>query len=81
MQDEDPTGENIASVLSQAGLDTEYSGAAILSESPNETSDEGTIERTAGFGDEFMVGRKRSAGLSAYQSPSTAAGPVPAASP
>jgi hypothetical protein len=59
MNAEDPTGEFIASVLAQAGVDAEYSGAAILSEGVNGAMGELTIEGTRGFGDEFMVGRKK----------------------
>jgi hypothetical protein len=59
MNSEDPTGEFLASVLAQAGIDAKYSGAAILSEGVNDALGELTIEGTAGFGDEFMVGRKK----------------------
>ena len=59
MNKEDPTGEFIVSILAQAGVDAEYSGAAIVSEGVNGGMGQLTIEGTRGFGDEFMVGRKK----------------------
>ena len=54
MADEDPNGDMIASIIAQAGVEATYSGALMVSE-------EGkiTIEGTKGFGEEFMVGRKK----------------------
>jgi len=51
MQEEDPTGNRISSIISQAGVDATYSGA-LLATSEGEL----LIEGTRGFGDEFMVG-------------------------
>ncbi len=59
MSAEDPTGESISSILAQAGVDATYSGAAIASEGKDGSPGEITIEGTPGFGDEFMVGRKK----------------------
>jgi len=58
MNREDPTGEQIASVLAQEGVDASYSGAVLASERSNGKRGVLTIEGTRGFGDEFMVGRK-----------------------
>jgi len=58
MNREDPTGEQIASVLAQEGVDASYSGAVLASERSNGKKGVLTIEGTRGFGDEFMVGRK-----------------------
>ena len=59
MEKEDPTGELIASVLAQDGIDATYSGAALVSQRTNGRKEVLTIEGTRGFGDEFMVGRKQ----------------------
>jgi hypothetical protein len=53
---EDPDGTQLSSVLAQEGVDATFSGAAIGAVS--DSGPEITIEGTAGFGDEFMVGRK-----------------------
>ncbi|MGK7950421.1 MAG: hypothetical protein AB4368_16955 [Xenococcaceae cyanobacterium] len=54
MQDEDPNGDIIASIIAQAGIEATYSGALMVNE-------EGTItiEGTKGFGEDFMVGIKK----------------------
>lgn len=54
MADEDPNEDTIASIIAQAGIEATYSGALMVSE-------EGkiTIEGTKGFGEDFMVGRKK----------------------
>lgn len=49
---EDPTGENLASVLAQDGVDAAYSGAA----TPLSEGDSALVEGVAGFGDAFMLG-------------------------
>jgi hypothetical protein len=51
LQDEDPDGTAIASVLAQDGVDAAYSGAAIS------TRDGVVVEGVTGFGDEFMQGK------------------------
>jgi hypothetical protein len=51
MCDEDPDGTMIASVLSQEGVDAQYSGALVTS--PN---GDVIIEGVKGFGDDFMLG-------------------------
>ncbi len=56
---EDPTGSYLSSVLAQVGVDAVYSGAAIASDSNLGFKPSLTIEGTQGFGDEFMVGRKK----------------------
>lgn len=48
---EDPQGSEIASVLSQEGVDAAYSGAAVATRSR-----EPLIEGVSGTGDEFMLG-------------------------
>lgn len=53
MQDEDPTGTAIASVLHQAGVAAHYSGALVTTK-----DGEVTVEGVSSFGDEFMVGRR-----------------------
>lgn len=53
MNREDPTGENIASILRQDGIDARFSGATIMGADGNLL-----IEGTSGFGDNFMVGEK-----------------------
>jgi hypothetical protein len=55
---EDPTGTEIASVLSQAGVDAQYSGALLAGAGKGRRRTL-VIEGTTGFGDEFMVGRKQ----------------------
>ena len=53
LQEEDPGGDLIASVLAQDGIDARYSGALVT------TADgEPLLEGVAGFGDEFMLGRR-----------------------
>ena len=59
MAREDPTGEFIASILAQEGVDAVYSGAVVATEARNGRPGAITIEGTRGFGDEFMVGRKK----------------------
>jgi len=59
MAREDPTGDYIASVLAQEGVDAVYSGAVVATEKSNGGRGSLTIEGTRGFGDEFMVGRKK----------------------
>lgn len=59
LSEEDPTGELIASVLAQSGVDAAYSGAAIAAEATGEL----TVEGTSGFGDQFMVGGKKRTSL------------------
>ncbi|HEY6159277.1 MAG TPA: hypothetical protein VIV88_17650 [Gemmatimonadales bacterium] len=53
MQDEDPTGDAIASILAQEGIEAKYSGALIA-----QTDREPLVEGVTGYGDEFMVGRR-----------------------
>ncbi len=53
MKDEDPTGETIASILSQQGVGASFSGALIA-----QADNEPLLEGVAGYGDEFMVGRR-----------------------
>lgn len=57
MNDEDPSGTEIASILAQAGVDARYSGALIATQDID-GSTKLTIEGISGFGDEFMVGKK-----------------------
>jgi hypothetical protein len=52
LADEDPSGEAIASVLAQEGVDAAFSGAAV-----DTVGGELIIEGVAGVGDEFMQGR------------------------
>src|SRR6185437_15237867 len=58
---EDPSGSDLASILFQEGVDATYSGAAIAAH--GRRGPDLTIEGTAGFGDEFMVGTKRRTSL------------------
>ena len=51
MQDEDPTGEKIASILSQEGVDAEFSGACVMG-----ADGKLIINGKRGYGDDFMVG-------------------------
>jgi hypothetical protein len=53
LQQEDPTGKEIASVLAQQGVDARWSGALIA-----QPDGEPLIEGVAGQGDEFMLGRR-----------------------
>ncbi|HLX10967.1 MAG TPA: hypothetical protein VKY89_24185 [Thermoanaerobaculia bacterium] len=53
LQQEDPEGTEIASVLAQQGVDARYSGALIA-----QANGEPLIEGVAGEGDEFMLGRR-----------------------
>jgi len=53
MQAEDPTNEVIASILSQKSVDAKFSGALIA-----QPDCDPLIEGIAGWGDEFMVGRR-----------------------
>jgi hypothetical protein len=57
LQQEDPDGNAIASVLAQEGVRASYSGAVLASKG-DDGAIELVIEGTVGFGDEFMVGRK-----------------------
>ncbi|SOD03157.1 hypothetical protein SAMN05216486_10847 [bacterium JGI 053] len=57
LQAEDADGGNIASVLSQEGVDARFSGAAIASRN-DERSVNLLIEGVRGFGDPFMSGRQ-----------------------
>ena len=52
MQEEDPKGTDLASILYQSSVEANYSGAAAI----NETG-ETIIEGVHGKGDEFMIGR------------------------
>ncbi|HEV2799870.1 MAG TPA: hypothetical protein VGW12_05200 [Pyrinomonadaceae bacterium] len=52
MHDEDPEGQNIASVLAQEGIDAAYSGSLIV-----QADGEVKIEGTRGYGDKFMLGQ------------------------
>ncbi len=63
MAREDPTGDFIGSVLAQEGVDAVYSGAVVAMEARNGRPGAITIEGTRGFGDEFMVGRKKRVAL------------------
>jgi hypothetical protein len=58
---EDPKGEDIASVLSQEGIDATYSGAALAT--ATNRGPKLTVEGIRGFGDQFMVGTKSPAAL------------------
>jgi hypothetical protein len=53
LQDEDPGGDLIASILAQEGVDARYSGAVVTG-----ADGEPLVEGVAGFGDEFMLGRR-----------------------
>src|SRR5262249_31705721 len=53
---EDPEGTDLAAIIFQEGVNAHYSGAVIAAET--RYGSELTIEGTAGFGDEFMVGLK-----------------------
>jgi hypothetical protein len=52
MNDEDPEGTRIASILSQEGIDAAFSGSLIV-----QADGEVKIEGTPGYGDKFMVGQ------------------------
>lgn len=58
LHSEDPSGLEIASVLSQEGVDARFSGAALT-----QPDGKPLIEGVAGTGDEFMVGSRRPAHL------------------
>lgn len=51
MRREDPEGENIASILSQEGVDASYSGACVMG-----SDGQLIINGKKGYGDDFMVG-------------------------
>ena len=51
---EDPTGERIASVLAQEGVDAAYSGALLV-----QADGSALVEGRRGYGDRFMVGETR----------------------
>ena len=53
LQEEDPNGDLIASVLAQEGVEARYSGALLT-----EADGEPRIEGVAGAGDRFMLGRQ-----------------------
>lgn len=59
MSKEDPDGTKLASVLAQEGVDATYSGAVLARGRQNGSRAAITIEGTQGFGDEFMIGRKK----------------------
>ena len=61
LQNEDPTGEYIASILSQEDIDARYSGACIMG-----ADDSLIIEGKAGKGDVFMVGEGATEQLPGY---------------
>lgn len=61
MKTEDPDGNAIASILSQAEIEATYSGALIVGE-----NDEIIIEGTQGYGEDFMIGHKHSIKLPNY---------------
>ncbi len=61
MAREDPTGEHIASILRQDGVDARYSGACIMG-----ADNELILEGKAGKGDDFMVGETGIATLPHY---------------
>ncbi|HEX2095212.1 MAG TPA: hypothetical protein VHG28_22640 [Longimicrobiaceae bacterium] len=80
MQEEDPEGTAIASILAQQGVDAKYSGALI-----SQPDGEPLVEGVAGFGDPFMVGEAAPEELPAavveevlevYRQASSALGPV-----
>lgn len=58
LNDEDPTGTLIASVLAQGGIDAAFSGSLIV-----QADGETKIEGTRGYGDKFMVGQVKLAEL------------------
>lgn len=51
MRKEDPEGKNIASILSQEGIDAEFSGACVMG-----SDGKLIINGKRGYGDDFMVG-------------------------
>jgi hypothetical protein len=53
MQEEDPKGTAIASILHQAGVAAKYSGALVT-----DANGKITVEGVSEFGDEFMVGKR-----------------------
>jgi len=60
---EDPEGTALASVLAQEGVDASYSGAVVATAGTNGRGGQMTIEGTRGFGDDFMVGKKKRVAL------------------
>lgn len=52
MNDEDPEGTRIASVLAQEGIDAAFSGSLIV-----QADGEVMVEGTRGYGDKFMLGQ------------------------
>jgi hypothetical protein len=80
MQQEDPTNENIASILKQDGVDAKYSGACAMGADGSLI-----IEGKSGFGDRFMVGEEQMTALpgtlqraiaETYQQAEASIGPV-----
>ena len=80
MQEEDPQGTDIASILCQQGVDAAFAGALIA-----QAEGEPLIEGVAGTGDAFMTGRQapetlpaevRSALLATYRQAAGTLGPV-----
>jgi hypothetical protein len=80
LQEEDPTGQAIASVLCQQGVDARFSGALLA-----QPDGEPLIEGVSGEGDEFMLGERapeelpeavRSQALDLYQRARERLGPV-----
>ena len=65
LHDEDPEGTAIASILRQAGVEAEYSGALVVSGDENSSEQSITIEGTRGFGEEFMTGKEAATELPA----------------
>lgn len=64
MTTEDPKGDAIASIMAQAGIEATYSGALLATQkTEKKDSEEIIIEGTQGFGEEFMIGRKKRAVL------------------
>lgn len=61
MQREDPTGQNISSILRQDGVDAKFSGACIMGADGNLI-----VEGKAGEGDNFMIGLDGIAQLPRY---------------
>lgn len=80
LQREDPEGKNVASILSQDGVDAKYSGACIMG-----ADGQLIIEGKSGRGDNFMVGVDgrealpeylKSAVKDTYEQAASALGPV-----
>jgi hypothetical protein len=53
LQEEDPDGEKIASVLAQRSVDSKFAGATLPAVPRGNT-----VEGVSGFGDEFMLGKE-----------------------